>query len=78
MPLLFSKYAAPVLSTRVLVFTTLIATTSAAVAGVLPGWRSARVDVMAILHRGAGTQWDPEVVSLFGTQIQSIAALGAA
>jgi putative two-component system response regulator len=35
-------------------------------------------EAMAILHRGSGTQWDPEVVSLFGTQLQSIAALGAA
>ena len=40
--------------------------------GLTPG------EAMAILHRGAGTQWDPEVVSLFGSQIQSIAALGAA
>jgi predicted permease len=53
-PLLFSKYAAPVLSLRVLVFTTLLATTSAVVAGVVPGWRAARVDVLSILQRGTG------------------------
>ena len=35
-------------------------------------------EAMAILHRGAGTQWDPEVVNIFGSQIRSIAALGAA
>src|SRR6202521_4963700 len=35
-------------------------------------------EAMAVLHRGAGTQWDPEVVSLFSSQIHSINALGAA
>jgi putative two-component system response regulator len=35
-------------------------------------------EAMAILHRGAGTQWDPEVVNLFGSQIPSIIGLGAA
>jgi putative two-component system response regulator len=35
-------------------------------------------EAMAILHRGAGTQWDPEVVELFSSQIRSINALGAA
>jgi putative two-component system response regulator len=35
-------------------------------------------EAMAILHRGAGTQWDPEVVNLFGNQIPSIIGLGAA
>jgi len=33
---------------------------------------------MEVLRRGAGTQWDPEVVSLFGSQIRSIKDLGAA
>jgi putative two-component system response regulator len=35
-------------------------------------------EAMAVLRRGAGTQWDPEVVSLFSGQIHSINALGAA
>jgi putative two-component system response regulator len=35
-------------------------------------------EAMAILRRGAGTQWDPEVVSLFGSQVHSINAVGAA
>jgi HD-GYP domain-containing protein (c-di-GMP phosphodiesterase class II) len=35
-------------------------------------------EAMAILYGGAGTQWDPEVVNVFGSQIPSIAALGAA
>jgi putative two-component system response regulator len=35
-------------------------------------------EAMAILHRGAGTQWDPEVVNLFGSRIPSIIGLGAA
>ena len=35
-------------------------------------------EAMAILRGGAGTQWDPEVVSLFDSQIHSINALGAA
>jgi len=35
-------------------------------------------EAMAILYGGSGTQWDPEVVNVFGSQIPSIAALGAA
>jgi putative two-component system response regulator len=35
-------------------------------------------EAMAILNRGAGTQWDPDVVRLFGSQIPSINNLGAA
>jgi putative two-component system response regulator len=35
-------------------------------------------EAMEVLHRGAGTQWDPEVVSVFGSQIRSIKDLGAA
>lgn len=54
LPPLFSKYAAPVLSARVIVFTALLATASAVVAGVVPGWRAARVDVLSVLQRGAG------------------------
>jgi putative two-component system response regulator len=35
-------------------------------------------EAMEVLYNGAGTQWDPEVVSLFGSQIRSIKDLGAA
>jgi HD-GYP domain-containing protein (c-di-GMP phosphodiesterase class II) len=35
-------------------------------------------EAIEVLHRGAGTQWDPEVVRLFGSQIRSIKDLGAA
>jgi putative ABC transport system permease protein len=52
LPRIFSSYAAPVFETRVLVFSTALATLSALVAGVLPGWRSSRVDVLAVLQRG--------------------------
>ena len=53
LPLLFSKYASPVLSLRVLIFTAILAAASACVSGALPGWRTARVDVLSILQRGA-------------------------
>jgi putative two-component system response regulator len=35
-------------------------------------------EAMAVLHRGAGRQWDPEVVSLFSSHIHAINALGVA
>jgi putative two-component system response regulator len=35
-------------------------------------------EALAVLHRGAGTQWDPEVVNVFGSQMPSINRLGAA
>jgi predicted permease len=54
LPPLFSKYAAPVFASRVLLFSVTLAVISAVVAGVLPGWRSARVDVLSVLQRGGG------------------------
>src|SRR6185436_756778 len=59
LPPLFSKYAVPVFATRVLVFSAALAAFSAAVAGVIPGWRSSRVDVQAVLQRGGRTQAGP-------------------
>src|SRR5882672_10292871 len=35
-------------------------------------------EAMAILYRGAGTQWDPEVVNLFGSQMPPVIGAGAA
>ena len=35
-------------------------------------------EAMEVLQRGAGSQWDPEVVSLFGSKIHPIKDLGAA
>ena len=52
LPPLFSKYAAPVLERRALVFTTVVATASAVIAGAWPGWRASRVDVSAVIQRG--------------------------
>jgi putative ABC transport system permease protein len=54
LPATFSRYAAPVFASRVLIFSVLLATGSALIAGILPGWRSARVDVLAVLQRGTG------------------------
>jgi hypothetical protein len=33
---------------------------------------------MAILHRGAGVQWDSEVVNAFATGVSSVRSVGAA
>ena len=54
LPPLFSKYAAPVFASRIMIFSAALASVSAIVAGVLPGWRSSRVDVLSILQRGTG------------------------
>jgi HD-GYP domain-containing protein (c-di-GMP phosphodiesterase class II) len=35
-------------------------------------------DALAILADGAGTQWDPEIVDLFRSELPRIRALGAA
>jgi putative ABC transport system permease protein len=59
LPPLFSKYAAPVFATRVLVFSSALAALSAVVAGVWPGWRAARVDVLSVLQRGIGRTGTP-------------------
>jgi predicted permease len=52
LPPLFSKYAAPVLAGRVMVFSIALAILCAVTAGVLPGWRASRVDVLSVLQRG--------------------------
>ena len=54
LPPLFSKYAAPVFASRIMIFAAALASVSAIVAGVLPGWRSSRVDVLSVLQRGTG------------------------
>ncbi len=53
LPPVFASYVAPVFETRVLLFSLAIATASALVAGVLPGWRASRVDLLSVLQRGA-------------------------
>ena len=53
LPPVFASYVAPVFETRVLLFSLGIATASALVAAVLPGWRASRVDLLSVLQRGA-------------------------
>jgi predicted permease len=54
LPPLFSSYASPVWEPRILVFMVLLVAMSTVVAGVLPGWRAARVDALTVLQRGTG------------------------
>ena len=52
LPPVFSRYAASVWDTRVLMFALLTAVACTAVAGAYPSWRIARVDVLGVLQRG--------------------------
>jgi predicted permease len=51
LPPVFASYGAPVLETRLLLFSLAAATVSALAAGALPGWRTSRVDLLAVLQR---------------------------
>lgn len=55
LPPLFSHAAAGLADVRVLGFAFLAGGASAVVAGVVPGWRAARVDVLAVLQRTASS-----------------------
>ena len=55
LPPVFSRYAASVWDTRVLMFALLTAVACTAVAGAYPSWRIARVDVLGVLQRGSAS-----------------------
>ena len=56
LPPLLARYAAGATDPRVLGFTLLIAFACAAAAGVLPSWRTSRVDVLSVLQRASNSQ----------------------
>ena len=52
LPPVFSRYSAGLADGRVLAAVLLFATLGALIAGIVPGWRSGRVDVLAVLQQG--------------------------
>jgi putative ABC transport system permease protein len=52
LPPVFSRYSAGLADGRVLAAVILFASIGAVIAGVAPGWRSGRVDVLAVLQQG--------------------------
>jgi predicted permease len=53
LPPTFSSYVAPVFEARVLMVSLALATASAMIAGLLPGWRASHVDLLPVLQHGS-------------------------
>ena len=52
LPPLLGRYAVPATDLRILGFALLASTLAAIVAGVVPGWRATKVDVLSVLQKG--------------------------
>jgi predicted permease len=75
LPPLFSRYTAGATDLRVLTFALLVACAAAVGAGLAPGWRHTKVDVLTVLQkgsRGGGRRTSPGARTLLAVQ----AALG--